>query len=69
MAMKGLAGLGVDLVNVHAAGGKKMMEAALEGLDAGTPSGKKRPLCIAVTQLTSTTQEQMNEEQNIYRYS
>lgn len=65
MAMKGLAGLGADLVNVHAAGGKKMMEAALEGLDLGTLSGKKRPLCIAVTQLTSTTQEQMNEEQNI----
>ena len=65
MAMKGLAGLGADLVNVHAAGGKKMMEAALEGLDLGTPSGKIRPLCIAVTQLTSTTQEQMNEEQNI----
>ncbi len=65
MAMKGLAGLGADLVNVHAAGGKKMMEAALEGLDLGTPSGENRPLCIAVTQLTSTTQEQMNEEQNI----
>lgn len=65
MAMKGLAGIGADLVNVHAAGGKRMMEAALEGLDAGTPSGQIRPLCIAVTQLTSTTQEQMNEEQNI----
>ncbi len=65
MAMKGLAGLGADLVNVHAAGGKRMMEAALEGLDAGTKVGQKRPLCIAVTQLTSTTQQQMNEEQNI----
>lgn len=65
MAMKGLAGIGADLVNVHAAGGKRMMEAALEGLDAGTSSGQTRPLCIAVTQLTSTTQEQMNEEQNI----
>lgn len=65
MAMKGLANLGADLVNVHAAGGKKMMEAALEGLDAGTTNGQKRPLCIAVTQLTSTTEQQMNEEQNI----
>ena len=65
MAMKGLAGLGADLVNVHAAGGKRMMEAALEGLDAGTSNGQKRPLCIAVTQLTSTTEQQMNEEQNI----
>ena len=54
-AMKGLAGLGADLVNVHAAGGKKMMEAALEGLDVGTPSEEMRPICIAVTQLTSTT--------------
>lgn len=65
MAMKGLAGLGADLVNVHAAGGVKMMEAALEGLEAGTASGKNRPLCIAVTQLTSTTEAQMNEEQKI----
>lgn len=62
-AMKGLARLGVDLVNVHAAGGKKMMEAALEGLEAG--SDGKRPLLIAVTQLTSTTEEQMQKEQKI----
>ena len=41
-AMKGLARLGVDLVNVHAAGGKNMMEGALEGLEAGTPAGKRR---------------------------
>lgn len=65
MAMKGLAALEVDMVNVHAAGGHRMMEAALEGLDSGTGAGKKRPLCIAVTQLTSTSQEQMNLEQNI----
>ncbi len=39
-AMKGLARLGADLVNVHAAGGKDMMMAALDGLDAGTPSGR-----------------------------
>ena len=38
-AMEVLAGLGADLVNLHAAGGKTMMEAALEGLDKGTPSG------------------------------
>ena len=42
-----------------------MMEAALEGLDAGTQLVKNVLLCIAVTQLTSTTQQQMNEEQNI----
>ena len=64
-AMKGLAKLGVDLVNVHAAGGRPMMEAALEGLEAGTPAGKKCPALIAVTQLTSTTEEQMQAEQKI----
>lgn len=64
-AMKGLARLGCDLVNVHAAGGKEMMSAALEGLDVGTPAGKKRPNCIAVTQLTSTTEAKMQQEQLI----
>ncbi|MEH7122926.1 orotidine-5'-phosphate decarboxylase [Bacillus sp. JJ1532] len=64
-AMKGLARLGCDLVNVHAAGGKEMMEAALEGLDAGTGTGQARPACIAVTQLTSTSEEQMKKEQLI----
>lgn len=64
-AMKGLARLGCDLVNVHAAGGKDMMESALEGLELGTPAGKNRPSCLAVTQLTSTSQEQMQEEQLI----
>ncbi len=64
-AMRGLAKLGVDLVNVHAAGGRPMMEAALEGLEAGTPVGKERPALIAVTQLTSTTEEQMQAEQQI----
>jgi len=61
-AMHGLAKLDVDLVNVHAAGGKKMMQAAIEGLEAGTPEGKKRPACIAVTQLTSTSQSMVDEE-------
>ncbi|HET7579636.1 MAG TPA: orotidine-5'-phosphate decarboxylase [Bacillales bacterium] len=61
-AMKGLAGLGVDIVNVHAGGGRTMMEFALEGLDQGTPSSEKRPECIAVTQLTSTSQETMRND-------
>lgn len=61
-AMSGLAKLDVDLVNVHAAGGKKMMEAAIEGLEAGTPEGKMRPACIAVTQLTSTSQQMVHNE-------
>lgn len=64
-AMKGLAKLECDLVNVHAAGGKEMMTAAIEGLEAGTNTGRKRPQCIAVTQLTSTSQEQMQGEQLI----
>ncbi|WP_397537452.1 orotidine-5'-phosphate decarboxylase [Rummeliibacillus pycnus] len=64
-AMRGLAKLGVDVVNVHAAGGSSMMKAALEGLQEGTPAGKKRPALIAVTQLTSTSEEQMQQEQKI----
>ena len=64
-AMKNIASLDVDMVNVHAAGGSKMMKAALEGLIEGTPVGKKRPLLIAVTQLTSTSDEQVMNEQGI----
>ncbi|MEH7386671.1 orotidine-5'-phosphate decarboxylase [Bacillus sp. JJ1521] len=66
-SMKRLAGLGVDLVNVHAAGGRKMMEAAREGLEAGTVIGQSRPKCIAVTQLTSTTEDVMKKELLIER--
>ena len=57
-AMKVLSHLGVDMTNVHAAGGVEMMKAAREGL------GKEAKL-IAVTQLTSTSEEQMREFQNI----
>lgn len=64
-AMKGLARLGVNLVNVHAAGGRAMMEGALEGLEAGTAAGQTRAALIAVTQLTSTTEQQMQQEQKI----
>ncbi len=64
-AMKGLARLGVDLINVHAAGGETMMAGAREGLEAGTPAGKARPAIIGVTQLTSTSEEQMQKEQLI----
>lgn len=64
-AMEVLAGVGADLVNVHAAGGKAMMEAALEGLDKGTPSGLQRPAIIGVTQLTSTDEQQVRKEQLI----
>ncbi|PEL10697.1 orotidine-5'-phosphate decarboxylase [Bacillus sp. AFS017336] len=64
-AMKNIASLEVDMTNVHAAGGTKMMKAALEGLEEGTPAGKKRPLLIAVTQLTSTSEEQVIHEQGL----
>ena len=59
-AMKSLAGLDVDMVNVHAAGTKAMMQAGLEGLCEA--SGKDRPLLIAVTQLTSTDEARMRTE-------
>lgn len=59
-AMYNLAKLNVDMVNVHAAGGIKMMKAALEGLKEGSSS--TRPLCIAVTQLTSTSSTMLKEE-------
>ena len=58
-AMNVLSGLDVDMCNVHAGGTKAMMEAALEGLIR--PDGT-RPLLIAVTQLTSTTQERMEND-------
>ncbi|MDE6476236.1 MAG: orotidine-5'-phosphate decarboxylase [Erysipelotrichaceae bacterium] len=60
-AMKNLAQLEVDVVNLHCSGGSVMMKAAIEGLQEGAIDGK-RPLCIGVTQLTSTSQEMMNEE-------
>nr|WP_306812767.1 orotidine-5'-phosphate decarboxylase [Paenibacillus soyae] len=54
--------LGVDMFNVHAAGGSSMMEAALEGVDAALSGGTARPSVIAVTQLTSTSQAVLNEQ-------
>ena len=63
-AMAVLSRLEVDLVNLHAAGTKAMMEAALEGLTR--PDGT-RPLLIAVTQLTSTDQQRMGQELLIER--
>ncbi|WP_261381374.1 orotidine-5'-phosphate decarboxylase [Paenibacillus cremeus] len=54
--------MGVDMFNVHAAGGKTMMEAAMEGVDKGLQAGGLRPVVIGVTQLTSTSQAVMNDE-------
>ena len=64
-AMKNIASLGVKITNVHAAGGKEMMSAALKGLEEGTLAGNQRPELIAVTQLTSTSEEQMQHDQLI----
>ena len=58
-AMRSLSALDVDIVNLHAAGTRAMMTAALEGLTR--PDGK-RPLLIAVTQLTSTDQQALSGE-------
>lgn len=58
-AMAVLSKLDVDMCNLHAAGTIDMMKAALEGLTR--PDGS-RPLLIAVTQLTSTSQERMDSE-------
>ncbi|MGT2935371.1 orotidine-5'-phosphate decarboxylase [Streptococcus castoreus] len=57
-AMVVLAKLGVDMTTVHAAGGVEMMKAARDGLG-------EKPTLIAVTQLTSTSEEQMQADQNI----
>ena len=58
-SMAVLSGLGADIVNLHASGTIPMMEAALEGL---TREDGTRPLLIAVTQLTSTDQEAMEND-------
>lgn len=58
-AMAVLSGLDVDMTNLHASGTCRMMEAAIEGLTR--PDGT-RPLLIAVTQLTSTDQEAMEND-------
>ena len=58
-AMAVLSNLDVDITNLHAGGTCRMMEAAIEGL---TRSDGTRPLLIAVTQLTSTDQESMEQD-------
>ncbi|MBQ4551958.1 MAG: orotidine-5'-phosphate decarboxylase [Clostridia bacterium] len=58
-AMKVLSRLDVDMTNLHAAGTIEMMKAAVEGL---TREDGTRPLLLAVTQLTSTSEERMQKE-------
>ncbi len=63
-AMRVLANLDVDMTNLHAAGTAAMMEAAIKGL---TREDGTRPILIAVTQLTSTSEERMRDELLIER--
>ncbi len=58
-SMAVLKSLDVDMTNLHAAGTKRMMSAAIEGL---TREDGTRPILIAVTQLTSTDEESMKED-------
>ena len=64
-AMRGIAKMGVKITNVHAAGGVEMMQAAKQGLIEGTTENQAIPELIAVTQLTSTSEEQMHADQLI----
>ena len=61
-AMMVLGGYGVDMVNVHAAGGVEMMRAAKEGLLLGAARFADKPKLIAVTQLTSTDEGTLHNE-------
>ena len=58
-AMSVLSNLDVDMTNLHASGTIAMMEAAIEGL---TKADGTRPMLIAVTQLTSTSEDRMRNE-------
>jgi orotidine-5'-phosphate decarboxylase len=52
---------GVQLVNVHALGGRAMLEAAVQAISAGVPMGADRPRLLAVTLLTSMDHRAMKE--------
>lgn len=59
-----LAALGVYCTTVHALGGKEMIKAAKEGLIEGTPEGKEVPKLLAVTELTSISEDVLRAEQH-----
>ncbi|MDG0793304.1 orotidine-5'-phosphate decarboxylase [Cohnella ginsengisoli] len=61
---RSIARMGVDMFNVHAAGGSAMMQAAMQGVNDAVEAGEAQsaPLVIAVTQLTSTSRETLNGE-------
>lgn len=58
--------LGVDLTTIHAAGGQKMMQAAVAGIATGAKKANVRPAkVLAITQLTSTSEQMLHQELNI----
>jgi len=62
-AMKNIGRLGVEITNLHAAGGIEMMRAARKGLDEGAAAVKtKSPILLAITQLTSIDNNVLKEE-------
>jgi orotidine-5'-phosphate decarboxylase len=61
-AARSVTRLGVDMFNVHASGGKEMMEAAMEGVALGQSASAPIPIVIGVTQLTSIDEKIMNKE-------
>ncbi|GFZ26730.1 orotidine 5'-phosphate decarboxylase [Lactobacillus corticis] len=63
-AAKQIAKLGIDYTTVHALGGSKMIEAAKAGLIEGNPAGHNLPKLLAVTELTSISDQVLAEEQN-----
>lgn len=62
--MKQLAQLGISYTTVHALGGSKMIQAAKDGLKAGTPNNRNIPKLLAVTELTSISDDVLANEQN-----
>jgi orotidine-5'-phosphate decarboxylase len=65
--IKTITKLGADIINVHALGGAKMLQAAVEGIDEAIAEDSTliRPQLIGVTQLTSTTSESLNKDLGI----
>lgn len=57
-----LTRLGVDMFNLHVAGGTKMMEEAVEQMENSLSGEQSRPILIGVTQLTSTDKKMLNDE-------
>lgn len=64
-AARVLAGLGASMLTIHAGGGSKMVAAARRGLDAAATT--KQPKLLAVTELTSTSPEQLKEDMMVTR--